>query len=151
MSSEQSSQDEKTTVKRSELCGLEEQEAIMCLAYIIMGTHNFTPEEFVSYRAMSQKFCSPELDLMQCQSKFHDMLRDHKNDEIIKDCIGVIRPKYREMVYAWLADGVASDAHYTYDEEDYMTVVRKEIGISKNVADHIMEVMVLKNKKYKKP
>lgn len=151
MASEQTSKNQKDPVIKSKLCGLEEQEAIMCLAYILMGTHNFTPEEFVSYQAMSQKFCSAELDLMQCKSKFHDMLRMHKNEDIIKDCIGIIRPKYREMVFAWLVDGVAADAHYTYDEEDYISILRQEIGISETMANRIMEVMTIKNRKYKQP
>lgn len=149
MDFKRSPKDGATAVKVSPLCGLEEQEAIMCLAYIIMGTHNFTPEEIVSYQAMAKKFCSAELDLMKCQSKFHDMLRDHKNDEIIRDCVKVIRHKYRATVYAWLVDGVAADDHYTYDEEDYINIIREEIGITQKMADHIMEVMMVKNKKYK--
>ncbi|MBL7473982.1 hypothetical protein [Robertkochia sediminum] len=151
MQSDRSSEENNKTIEKSPLCGLEEQEAIMCLAYIIMGTHNFTPEEFVSYQAMSKKFCSADLDLMQCKSRFYDMLREHKNEDIIKDCIGIIRPKYREMVFAWLVDGVAADAHYTYDEEDYISLLRQEIGISTQMADRIMEVMTIKNKKYKQP
>ncbi|WP_224491271.1 tellurite resistance TerB family protein [Robertkochia flava] len=143
------SNDDASISKVSSLCGLEEQEAIMCLAYIVMGTHNFTPEEIISYQAMAKKFCSAELDLMQCKSRFHDMLRDHKNDIIIKDCISVIRPKYRETVFAWLIDGVAADDHFTYDEEDYITLIREEIGISQERADLIMKVMTIKNKKYK--
>ena len=144
-----SSNDNASMAKVSDLCGLEEQQAIMCLAYILMGTHNFAPEEIISYQAMSRKFCSAELDLMQCQAKFHDMLRDHKNELIIKDCISVIRPKYRETVFAWLVDGVAADDHYTYDEEDYINLLREEIGIPEERVELIMQVMTIKNKKYK--
>ncbi|THD69717.1 hypothetical protein E7Z59_05155 [Robertkochia marina] len=149
MDGDQMSKNNMTTIKVSPLCGLDEQEAIMCLAYIIMGTHNFTPEEINSYQAMARKFCSAELDLMKCQDKFHDMLRDHKNEKIIKDCIQVIREKYRETVFAWLVDGVAADDHYTYDEEDYIILIRDEIGMSKERANLIMDVMTIKNKKYK--
>ena len=151
MDGSHTSKNHATEENLSSLCGLAEQEAIMCLAYILMGTHNFTPEEINSYQAMARKFCSAELDLMKCQSKFHDMLRDHKNDDIIRDCISVIRPKYQETVFAWLVDGVAADDHYTYDEEDYIILLRDEIGISKERADLIMEVMTIKNKKYKQP
>ena len=151
MEGKQSSKNDTTAVKVSALCKLEEQEAIMCLAYILMGTHNFTPEEINNYKAMANKFCSAELDLMKCQSKFHDMLASHRNDEIIKDCLTVIRKKYRETVFAWLVDGVAADDHYTYDEEDYINLVRDEIGISSEKASLIMEVMTIKNKKYKQP
>lgn len=142
---------ENATAPVSALCGLQEQEAIMCLAYILLGTHNFTPEEIISYQAMAKKFCSAELDLMNCQNKFHDMLKDHRNDDIIRDCLSVIRPKYRETVFAWLIDGVAADDHFTYDEEDYINILREEIGISPERSAQIMEVMSIKNKKYKHP
>lgn len=136
-------------IKKSPICGLEEHEAIMCLGYVILGTHNFTPEELISYQAMAKKFCSMEMDLMMCKAKFHDLLRDYNNSEVIRDCIEVIRPKYRETVFAWIIDGVSADDHYTYDEEDYITLLREIIGIPLSKVETIMEVMSIKNKKYR--